>query len=162
MVSTRDKKPIYVGAGATLVVTGMFLALPYVLPVAEIRTLIWEWTGELPSENPFTVLVIFGGVIGGCVAGYLTARKWDSNMTNGVYAALYGIVWLYVLYVMANAVYWIIIVGTSPIPVYNVVVFPLVYLLPLLVIHFFGGMVGGLFGGWLASILGTTQATLPE
>ena len=163
MISRRNRKPVYAGAVVTVVTTGVFLALPYILPVDEIRTLIWQWTGEYPMGNPFTVLVMFGGATGGVIAGYLTGRKWDANMTNGIYAAVIGLVALYVLYVLVNIVYWTGLLGQYPPPIYNILIFPLIYFLPLSATHFLGGMAGGVAGGWIASFSsGDRTSTDPE
>lgn len=96
-------------------------------------------------------LRLFGGIFGGGIAGYLTASRWTLNAVNGVLAAVYGLVGVYLLLVSYNIIRSVVVTGTIPPPLFTIVFLPLVYFLPLAAVHLVGGLIGGVIGGAVAN-----------
>ena len=108
-----------------------------------------DWRGG--CRQPFLNFRLFGGIIGGGVAGYLTASRWTLNAVNGVLAAVYGLVAVYLLLISYNIIHSVVVMGTFPPPLFTIVFLPLVYFLPLAAVHLVGGLIGGVIGGTVAN-----------
>lgn len=108
-----------------------------------------DWRGD--DWQPFLNLRLFGGIIGGVVAGYLTANRWTLNAVNGVLAAIYGLVGVYLLLVSYNTIHSVIMTETIPPPLFTIVFLPLVYFLPFTAVYLVGGLIGGVIGGIVAN-----------
>lgn len=156
----RDRRAVYVGAAVTAAVTPLLFVLPeLVAPRVEVFK-IWyhDLTGTwLRSENPFTTVRLFGGCIGGAAAGWMTSGR-GSGAVTGMKAAVYGLVLAYIVSVVVNVVYWPIVVGAFPPPIYIIVVLPFIYAIPLFGSHLIGGTVAGAIADRLgASSLAVTD-----
>lgn len=152
MLPVRYSAQIYVGAITTAIATAFLFILPRVLPDQPVRTTIWRLTGELPATNPLLFLVVLGGFFGGFVSGILVAGRWDTNLTVGFYAGVIGILIIYAVWILGNIIYWSIVQSMLPPPLFNIIVVPLIYFLPLTGTHIVGGMLGGGIGGWMAAL----------
>lgn len=107
---------------------------------------------ELIRREPIdavTQLRPYGGVAGGLVAGYLTDGRHVQSLTNGIKAALYGLVGLYLLYVAYNIAHAIVVAGYLVPPLYVIVVLPLLIAFSLFGLYLLGGAVGGVVGNWV-------------
>lgn len=154
-IERRNKRAWIAGAIATAFATGVFLLLSEFVPQEELRMAIWKSTGQWMFGNPLGQLPFLGGFVGGFVAGYLAVDhnerpNWMASVKYGLIsgaagAALLYLGWIAVLIaqnlpgILANLDKAIFIVG-------DLLIFPLVFMLPLAPILMFEGMIAGGLG----------------
>lgn len=138
----QDRRAVYVGTTVTGVATLVLFVLPDLLPVDAFVQWYFEQTGEVLRGNPFTPLRLFGGLVGGTVAGWLTSDL-GSGAVTGMKAALYGLGVAYFLAIVYFVVYAIVVAGVFPPPIMAILSLPLIYALPMFGTHLVGGAVTG-------------------
>ncbi|WP_207592895.1 hypothetical protein [Halomontanus rarus] len=140
----RDRRAVYTGTIVTAVATvGLFVA-PDLVAVDELKRTIYETTGVwLAAENPFTVVRLFGGVTGAAVAGWLTSDLGSGTIT-GTKAAVYGLGLAYLLTIAFSILYWPLVAGVFPPPLFSAVVVPAINAIPMFGTYLVGGLLAGI------------------
>lgn len=143
-----DRWPVRIGAAVTAVATVVGLLVTGFVPFDLVRRTVYEWSGVWLSGNPWPFVRFLGGPIGGVTAGYLTGDRWPASTTNGLKAALLGLVAVYVVYGVV-VVGYALLQGSSPPLVYVLFVVPLLSGLPFVGVYVVGGLCGSLVGLWV-------------
>jgi hypothetical protein len=146
-----DRLAVGVGVVATMVFAVFFLFLPFLVPLETLKQAYFEATGNWVFGNPFNDLRLFGGLVAGFVTGYLTKGRWYRSVTNGVKAVGYGVVALYCLVVLYYLYKAVTVWGT--IPLFQMIINPLILGLPIGIAYVFGGFFGSLVGHGVRDLL---------
>lgn len=150
-----NRNVILVSAVATALSTTVLFFLPDLIPLEAFKRFAYDTTGVWYFENPFTQLRFFGGVPGGFIGGYL-ARDYFENANRGVslkiglYGVLFGLLLLWVAYVLYNLGNLIFVHGLFPPPIYLTIVNPLILAIPLIPVYLLEGAVFGRIGGFVS------------
>ena len=147
----------YTGGVITAVMMAILFVLPLLLPVEEVRDFVYQVSGHIFSENPFIQFRVFAGVPGGTVAGYVAKDRldnddWMTSFKYGAFSAGFGLILLYVLYIVVRIGYASLVLWSVP-PFYLIFVFPLLLGLPLALPVLFFGAFAGLIGNFLKTHL---------
>ncbi|MCU4742586.1 hypothetical protein OB955_21680 [Halobacteria archaeon AArc-m2/3/4] len=149
----RDRSAVYAGTLVTAVATVALFVAPDLVAVDDLKQTIYETTGVwLAAENPFTVVRLFGGVPGAIVAGWLTSELGSGTVT-GTKAAMYGLGLAYLLAVGFSILYWPLVGGIFPPPLFSVIVVPAINAIPMFGTY----LVGGLLAGVVADSVSSTR-----
>lgn len=157
-----NRRAVLAGGVVTTLTTVFLFILPVLLPMQNINERLFEQTGMWWTRNPLLQLRLFGGLIGGFVAGYLARdefghNNWSFSVQSGLYAGLMGAVLSYLLYVGINFFTAMVFTGIFPPPVYIILVVPAIYALPLFPAYMLEGMIAGVIGN-AVSIVGRSRS----
>ena len=146
-----NRRAVLLGGVATTFATILLFVVPVLLPMQNINETLFEQTGTWWTRNPLLQLRLFGGFVGGFVAGYFARdefnhNNWSFSVQSGLYAGLVGALLSYLLYVGINFLTATVFAGMFPPPVYVILVVPAIYALPLFPAYALEGMIAGVIG----------------
>lgn len=156
----RNRIAVTVGGMATAVATFALFLLPTVIPLEQVKMAVFETTNEWIFGNPFGNLWLLGPTVGGLVAGYLAVDRnyrhtWMASTKNGVVATIVGVGFVYASYAgfvavrYASAILVDPAIGFTVAHVLDVLLVPMVVVLPLLPAALFEGLFSGILGNGL-------------
>lgn len=145
----RFSRPVVVGAAATAVLTGAFLAAPGAINFRAFQVGLFEMTNELIWfwDNPFPALQYLGGFGGGFVAGYLTEDGAIESFINGLQATILGLFVFYLLNLLFSVARVMVGGGVSSTLLLVLILQPLIFfVLPTALLYFFEGTISSVIG----------------
>lgn len=140
------------GTVAAAVFTAVLFAIPAVIPLEVLRRRVDEMFSIYVFGNPLKNLRLFGGFVGGIVAGYLSEDRWDVSAPSGMKAGVYGLLLLYGLLVAGNIANAVLVDGIFPPPLIAILFVPLGIVVLFVPINLVGGLAGGMVGMGLQRI----------
>lgn len=155
---TRNQRAVFLGGAATMVATVLLFVGPLLLPMGDINAVLFQYTGRWMTHNPLLQLRIFGGLVGGFIAGYLARdelgyNNWGFSAQSGLYAGLLGAMLSYLIYVGVNFIGAVFFAGMFPPPFYILLVVPGIYALPLFPAYALEGVLAGVTGNAVNRIM---------
>lgn len=143
-----DVRPIVAGVVVTVAFTVVFHFAWQVVRTEGVRQWVFDLTGTYYQDaDPVGDVQFLGGLVGGAVAGRYTASSWIDGGVNGLLAGLVGVGVIYVAWAVVRLLEATLGWGmVFPPPAIEVLVFPLVWLLPFFLLNIPLGFVGGVIG----------------
>jgi len=149
----RNWRVLAIGSILTALTTVLLFLISWLIPIAPIRSLVWEYARVYIHGNPFTSLRLVGGFSGPVVVGYfvrdhLGNRSLLTAVSYGAVAGAVGVVIVYIVLITYNVVS-AALQGYFPPPLLTILITPALLVFPLVLLYSIEGVLAGTVGMWL-------------